>query len=130
MKKLIIKIFGLTDISNIIYRACLKERRKSKEEFNKELQDIVEVMERDHELELQVKDSELALLEQQIYQIRVKHRDALALEAKSKRQVKANFVITSEISMQTNNLMMLFNKCVGEIEGLKDRSEQHFLKLT
>lgn len=129
MKKLIIKLFGLHDIEDIIYRTVRKEQIKAERETNERLHQQNISLTRKHNLELQAKDAEIRLLSQKMLQMEQKEKEIEALEYKAKKQIKANISVASEISMLISSFVLSVNKVTAEIDGAKDIAERHQKKI-
>jgi hypothetical protein len=128
-KKLIIKLVGLDDISDIIYSAREQERKRTLHEMGVRMRQQKEAMERQYSLELQSKQAEISLLEKKIKQSEQYEKEIKDLEYKAKKQIKENFRVSTELAVSIKDFTMSINSIFGEIMGIQNTAENHQKKI-
>jgi hypothetical protein len=129
MKKLIIKIFGLTDIRQFLEDARNEEQKRANKEKKQALNDLEIYYKRQLELAEQSRYTEVKMLEKRLEQYAKTERDVLELEHKSKMQIKENFRVATELSQTIKNFTLSVNSIFGDIMGISDTVTKHQKKL-
>lgn len=125
IKRLVIKLFRLNDIEDVITRARYSERKRAEEEKEKELLHLKTTLGRKHDLEMQSKNTEIALIKKELSLLERKSKEVDALEYRSRVQIKENFRVATEISMIIKNISMQMNGVYQDIITVTDAAEKH-----
>jgi hypothetical protein len=129
MKQIIVKLFGLTDISEMLYQAREDERRRADKDKKQALTDLELQMKRQMELMEQSKNTEIRILEKRVHELERQEKAILDLEHKSKMQVKENFRVATELSQTIKSFTFSVNGIFGDIMGISDTVTEHHKKL-
>lgn len=125
MKALLIKLFGLNDISDVIYSAREEERKRAVREKQHSLEEQEKAIRRHYELIIQSKDTEIQLLEKTISGLTRKESEVKEIEHRSKLQIKENYRVATDLAMQIQSFTSAVNHIFGELTTISYRVEKH-----
>jgi hypothetical protein len=125
MKLLIIKIFGLTDISDKLKKAKENQKKLDEKYWKEQLEETILHLNREHELELQEKDATIAMLEDKVKTYKARETELNNREYTVKKEAKENAFMATSISMKVEDFAMKILDVVGEMKGVKDEAENN-----
>jgi hypothetical protein len=125
MKRLIIKIFGLTDISDLIYDAVISAEKKAEKEKKILRNELEKFFNRKLELTESAYKTEIRLLERRISEYEKAEKYVNELEFKSKKQIQENFRVAAELSAAIKGFTLSVNSIFGEVMGISDKVSRH-----
>ena len=129
IRKVIIKLFTLDDITDLIISAKQKQKQVDDKHWHDIMQENEKRLQREYSLELQEKDSTISMLEQHIQMFKDKEKEMSKKEFLVRKQVKANYNVAQGIVSQLDEFNKNVAKIYGEIAGLKDNAELHKKKI-
>ena len=129
IKKLIIKLFKVYDITDMLLKAKQKQKQIDDKYWNEILAEKMNALWREYELELQEKDSDIAMLGEHLATYKKKEREVINKEFLAKKQVKENHYVVQSVVTKMYEFNEGVNKIYGEMLGIKDTVEQHKRKL-
>jgi len=128
-KKFMVRILGLSDISDMILSSKKRQKQLDEKYWTEKIQEIKLHLNREHSLELQEKDAQIAMLEDSIRSYKGREKELDSREYNTKRQSKDNSFMATRISSQVEELGLMIMKFVGEMKGIKDDAEFNKLKI-
>lgn len=130
MTEFLIKWLKPKDVTQIIIKAKNNQKQKDEIFWREILDENISRLKREHELELQEKDSSIAILEQHIQFYKNKENEVREKEFTAKKQIKENYAVAQGIVSRLNEYQLGVNKIFAEIEGIRDKAEIHKEKIT
>lgn len=128
-KLFIIKIFGLTDISDILKRSKEKQKKEDKKFWEEKLHNELDRLNREHSLELQEKDATISMLEDTITDYKSRVKEVEQKEFKAKKQIKENHFVVKNVIDNMHEFTENINKVYGKMIKISDSVEQHKLRI-
>lgn len=124
-KKLCIRFLKLDDVSKLL----LEAKKKQKEMDDKYWHDVMSESEarikQQHSLELQEKESCIAMLEAHIGNYKSKEKEIAQREFLVKKQIKENYMVAQGLAGRVGELSENITKIYGELLGLQDNADKH-----
>jgi len=129
LKKIIIKIFRLKDISALLIKARLSQKKLDEKYWTERLEEQAEQLNNEHELELQELQSQITLLQDQIADYKKRERELDKKDFYVRTQAKEGALIATRVSSKTAEFGMCIMNLVGEMQGIKDEAEKHKIRV-
>ena len=123
IKRLAIWLFKLNDIFDVLVKAKQKQKADDDKYYKEIIAENTRRSNWEHGLELQEKDSTIALLEQHIQSYKDKEKEVYQREYNAKKQIKINYSIAQGIVSKVKEYCQVTEKINGELMGLKDQAE-------
>ncbi len=120
IRKFIIRIFKLTDISDLLLKTKKNQKKMDDIYWSAKLQDREEKLTRFFELERQELTAQIDMLNQQISDYRKREKDLCQREFLIKKQGKFNLYMASRLDSKVEDFGKAILSIVGEIKGIKD----------
>jgi hypothetical protein len=125
MKRLIVKLFNLNDFKE----ALLDERKAQKKEDEKRMKELLNDLDTKwktkHSLALAAKDSQIAILMQDIKTLKLGEEKQKHLSSMSSSQIQENYRVVGEMRVIMESLVMQINSLLGQINGVHGRVDLH-----
>ena len=128
-KKIIVKIFGLSDIRDMILQGKRRQKDLDEKYWKERLADLKLSLNREHQLELSEKDAQISMLEESVRGYKIREKELDSREHKMKLQVKDNSFVVTKISSAVDDLSMTINGFVGTMRGIKSEADDHKLRI-
>lgn len=125
MKKLFIKLLGLHDVSKLLLEAKQKQKAMDDKYWHEIIAETEMRMKQQHSLELQEKDSCIAMLNAHIDNYRAKEKEINQREFSVRKQIKENYMVAQGLSARVGDLSESIGKIYGELLGLQDSADRH-----
>jgi len=129
MKRLVIKIFKLDDISDMIYKSKRRQKELDDKFWKEKLQDGLDHLKREQLLELQEKDAQISMLNEQVNEYKKRERDLDKKEYFIKKQSKENSHMATKLNSKIEDFGISIMKIAGEMKGIRAEAEEHKLKI-
>jgi chromosome segregation ATPase len=120
IQTIIIKIFQLTDLTDMLLKAKQSQLKKDKEHYEKLIEDERNILNRKHALDIQEKDSEIIMLQQQIDSYRDREKEVANKEFQAKKQIKENSFVMRYASDNLKEFAETINGIYGKMDKIKD----------
>lgn len=129
IKKLAIKMFKLNNISDILLKAKQKQKSIDDKYWKEILDEEVIKISQSHELDLQEKDSTIAMLQDHLASYKKREKEISAKDYLAKKQIKENFFVVSSVVSKMKEFNTSVNNVFGEMLGIKDVVDKQRKKL-
>jgi hypothetical protein len=129
LKKFIVKIVGLSDISDMILSSKKKQKQLDERFWTEKIQEIKLHLNREHSLELQEKDAQIIMLEDSIKAYKEREKELNSREYNAKRQAKDNSHMAIKIRSKVEEFGLAVMSIVGEFKGIQEEAESNKLKI-
>jgi hypothetical protein len=129
MKKLIIKLFRLKDISGLLIEAKKQQQKLDAKFWIERMKDKEEKLKNEHELEIQDYISQIALLDDQIEDFKKREKELDRKDFAVRKQSKENAFIATKIATKVEDFALSVMKIVGEMQGVKNEAQEHKLRI-
>lgn len=129
MKRLFIKWLKLNDISKLLIEAKQKQKAMDDKYWHEIMSEAEMRMKQQHSLELQEKDSCIAMLNAHIENYRTKEKEINQREFLVRKQIKENYMVAQGLSARVGDLSESIGKIYGELLGLQDSADKHKRKI-
>ena len=123
MKKFIIKLFKLKDISDLLLKAKQKQKEVDDKYLKEIIQETTDSLNREYQLELQEKDSTITMLEQHIQLYKDREKAMEKREFLAKKQIKENSFVMRHASDYMKDFVESVSATYGKMDKLKDTVE-------
>jgi len=124
MKKLIIKLFGLNDISDLLVKAKKRQKEVDDKYLKEIIQETKDSLNRENHLELQERDSTIAMLEQHIKLYKDREKGMEKREFLARKQAKENSFVMRHASDYMKDFVESVSATYGKMDKLKDTIEK------
>ena len=114
---LAIKLFRLSNITDLLVKARTSQYNNDKKHYDEVIKDEKNSLHRAYALQLQEKDSEIAMLQQQIDMYKQEKKEVENREHLARKQIKEN----SFVMRSASDYMKEFTEAVSSIYGKMDK---------
>ena len=128
-KKIIVKVFGLTDIKDMILQGKKSQKDLDEKYWKEQLKDLKLSLNREHQLELSEKDAQISMLEDSVKYYKSREKELDSREHQMKLQVKDNYFVATEIASSMEDVGLTIMGFVGKIQGIKNKANDHKLRI-
>lgn len=125
LTKLVIKLFGLTDISDKLIEAKQHQKQIDEKYWKEKLFDLEEKLKRVHALEVQEYKAQLEMKAEQLKEYKKKEKELDRKEYHLKIQARENAHMAFKISSKVEDFGNAVIKIVGEMKGVKKEVEDY-----
>lgn len=129
IKKLAIRIFQLSDLSNLLLKSKEKQKEIDDKYWKEILKEIVDRLNREHQLELQEKDAHIAMLNQHIDTYKQREKEIDQKEFNARKQVKQNYAVAINMSSVIQEFGDNINRMYGKMQGIKESVTKNKLEI-
>jgi len=129
IKKLVIKIFKLNDISDILIKARQFQKKLDDKIWTEKIKNILEKIKMEHKLEIQELESQMTLLKDQLLECKKFEKELNKKDFHVRIQAKDNALIATRIAQKVEDFGMNVMKIVGEMKGVREEAEEHKIKI-
>lgn len=123
IKKLVIKLFKLNDLSDILFKAKQQQKTLDEKYWKEKMSDREEHLNRERELELQELYAQISMLEDKLKVYKAREKELDSKEYMIKREAKEQAFMATKIALKVDDFGLKILGIVGEMKGIKDDAE-------
>jgi len=128
-KLLIIKLFRLTDLTDMLKKSKERQKRLDEKYWKEKLEDALSHQKREHELELQEKNAEISMLQDIIKSYKQREKELDNREYLIKKNAKENSFMATKIASKVEDFGIAVLGIVGEMKGVREDAENNKLRI-
>ena len=130
VRKTIIKLFKLYNISDealkdYVSKATERQKRLDEKYWKERINEEIDSIQREHDLELHEKNTEISMLENKLQQFRKVKTEIEKKSYNNKKQARDNLSIAIRMASKTEDVALALLNTLGEIKGIKDEAENN-----
>lgn len=130
VRKTIIKLFKLYNISDealkdYVKRATDRQQKLDEKYWKERINEEIDSIQREHDLELHEKNTEISMLENKLQQFRKVKTEIEKKSYNNKKQARDNLSIAIRMASKTEDVALALLNTLGEIKGIKDEAENN-----